>query len=541
MSISIEGARRSFVSAQLTSPGALMLLVATVAAGFFFHVGILDLWENWQRPEYSHGPLIPLISGYLFLRQLKGVPPNNAEVTDRWAGVMVLFLALLVGLAGNIASIEKIVSLAIIIWVGGMILVSFGWSRGKQFWPPVLHLAFMMPLPFFLYWKTSIFLQGVSAEIGVDVIRMMGIPVFLDGKVIDLGTYKLLVAEACSGLRYMFPIMSFTYIFAVLYQGSIWHKATLLLAAVPIAILMNSIRIGIIGILVDNYGIGHAEGFLHLFEGWVIFLLCILAMIGLSKSMQMMSGDRRGLAEVLDVDTSGLGGQLARISDIRPSRALIAMSGVFAVAGLMWNPMSKIEPPWIERESFLVFPMQLGDWRSFHRQELPRDIAAVLQADDYLAANYINPNHRAPVDVFVAWYRDQSKAAIHSPEICIPGGGWEMSEIEQADVRFELLNMNGRQMVIPVNRAIIQKGLDTQLVYYWFDQAGRRLTSDIMAKAHLLISGLQTGRMDGALMRLLTPIHPNETIEDADARLRSMLAAVMPVMPQFIATDLDSD
>ncbi|MEM6934580.1 MAG: archaeosortase/exosortase family protein, partial [Pseudomonadota bacterium] len=163
MSISIDSARRSFLPAQLTSPGALLLLAATAAAGLFFFDGITNLWQNWQRPEYSHGPLIPLISGYLFLRQMKSVPPNHGDVNDRWAGVLVLMLALMIGFVGNVASIEKIVSLSIIIWVGGMVLVSFGWSRGKQFWPPVLHLAFMMPLPFFIYWKTSIFLQGISA------------------------------------------------------------------------------------------------------------------------------------------------------------------------------------------------------------------------------------------------------------------------------------------------------------------------------------------------------------------------------------------
>ena len=100
-------------------------------------------------------------------------------------------------------------------------------------------------------------------------------PVFLDGNVIDLGVYKLMVAEACSGLRYLFPIMSFTYVFAVLYRGPRWHKAVLLLSAVPIAVLMNSFRIGVIGILVDRYGIAQAEGFLHVFEGWVVFLTCI--------------------------------------------------------------------------------------------------------------------------------------------------------------------------------------------------------------------------------------------------------------------------
>ena len=142
-------------------------------------------------------------------------------------------------------------------------------------------------------------------------------PVFLDGNVIDLGVYKLQVAEACSGLRYLFPIMSFTYVFAVLYRGPVWHKLVLLLSAVPLAVLMNSVRIGVIGILVDRYGIAQAEGFLHVFEGWVIFLSCIAILFGMAKAMQRLSGDRRPLGEALDLDFSGLGAQIARVRDRR--------------------------------------------------------------------------------------------------------------------------------------------------------------------------------------------------------------------------------
>ena len=98
----------------------------------------------------------------------------------------LLGFALLIGLAGNIAQIQKITAFGLIIWCGGVILTSFGWARGKQFWPPVVHLCFMLPLPFLLYAKTSIALQFVSSEIGVGFIRMMNIPVFLDGNIIDL-------------------------------------------------------------------------------------------------------------------------------------------------------------------------------------------------------------------------------------------------------------------------------------------------------------------------------------------------------------------
>lgn len=519
--------------------GTLWLVLATVAAAIFFWAGIADLWAAWQAPEYTHGPLIPVISGYLFLRQMKGVPERPGPVRDRWVGVGVLMLALAVGLVGNVTRIEKLVALAIIIWVGGMILVSFGWRRGRQFWPPVLHLAFMMPLPFFLYWKVSLALQFISSELGVEMIRMMGIPVFLSGNIIDLGSYKLHVAEACSGLRYLFPIMSFTYIFAVLYQGSIWHKAILLLSAVPIAILMNAVRIGFIGIIVENYGIEHAEGFMHYFEGWVVFMLCILVILLLARLLQRLAGDRRSLAEVLDLDYSGLDAQLARVRHVRPSAALLGTTAAFAIAAFLWNPLTAPAPPRIDRDPFLVFPRALGEWRGVPNPDLAPEISEVLNADDYLTMSFEAPGTGAPVDFFIAWYRDQARASIHSPEVCIPAGGWEMSKIEAREVVVETGGQSGGQsLAIPVNRAIIQKGLARQLVYYWFDQGGRRLTSDHMAKIYLTFDALWTGRTDGALVRAITPIVPGEPAGAADARLAALLGRAMPVLPRFIETDV---
>lgn len=84
-----------------------------------------------------------------------------------------------------------------------MVLTLFGFRRGITFWPSVLHLVFMLPLPQFLYWRFNTE-QFVSSEIGVWLVGAMGVPVYLDGNIIDLGVYKLQVAEACSGLRYLF-------------------------------------------------------------------------------------------------------------------------------------------------------------------------------------------------------------------------------------------------------------------------------------------------------------------------------------------------
>jgi exosortase len=101
------------------------------------------------------------------------------------------------------------------------------------------------------------------------------VPVFLEGNIIDLGVLRLHVAEACSGLRYLFPIMSFSYIFAVLYRGPMWHKAVLLISAAPITVFMNSVRIAVAGIIAQEYGTDWLDGFTHFFEGWVIFITCV--------------------------------------------------------------------------------------------------------------------------------------------------------------------------------------------------------------------------------------------------------------------------
>lgn len=310
------------------------LIVATLAALVFFDDGVRALLEAWQLPEYSHGPLIPVLSALLFLRQLKTVPENHGAADRRWIGVVLVVIALLFGLLGKLATISDIVAYAMILWVGGVLLISFGWSTGKHFWPPVLHLVYMLPLPGVLYYKLTTWLQFVSSELGVWFLKLLAIPVFLDGNIIDLGVTKLHVAEACSGLRYLFPILSFSYVFAVLYRGPTWHKAILLISAAPITVLMNSVRIAVAGYIVNTWGLEWVDGFSHFFEGWVIFLICILLLFGLARIMLLFNRKKMTLVDALDLDTHGLGTQAMRLRLVQPSAALISAALIFLVAAV---------------------------------------------------------------------------------------------------------------------------------------------------------------------------------------------------------------
>lgn len=512
------------------TPGTAWLALACLGAALFFWPGLVAMAEAWQQPEYSHGPLIPVLSAFLFLRHLKHVPAAPGPVPDRWPGLAVIVLALGLGGFGRLIQIDDFAAYGLILWVGGLLLISFGWQVGRQFWPPVLHLVYMLPLPGVLYYGLSTNLQLISSELGVSFLRFLDVPVFLDGNIIDLGVFKLHVAEACSGLRYLFPILSFSYIFAVLYRGPMWHKAVLLVSAVPITVLMNSVRIAIAGVIVNNFGLEHLEGFSHFFEGWVIFLACVLILFALAWLMLRLRRDRMGLAEALDLDTTGLGPQAARLRFVAASRAMVLGAVLVLGAAAAWQAVPSREAVAVGRDPFVLFPRRLNDWVSGPPLQLDQDIEAVLAADDYHAALFRKPGEAAHIDLFVAWYEDQLTGGTHSPEVCIPGAGWEIAELKQ--IASPVPGPDGAAFTL--NRAIIQKGVSRMLVYYWFDQQGSRTASAFAAKWNLTLGKIRDGRNDGALVRLITPINPGEEDAIAEARLNAMLANTLPVLPRFV-------
>lgn len=515
----------------VNSLGLFWFVLLVAGSVPIFWIGFVSLAQAWSTPEYSHGPLIPIISLYLFLRELRQMPPMATDAPRRRGpGLALLTLGLAIAIFGNMARVPDIVTYAMIIWVGGVVLTVFGWDRGRHHLLPVLHLVFMLPLPQIVYWQMNIVLQTISSQIGVWVVSMAGIPVYLDGNVIDLGVYKLQVAEACSGLRYLFPILSFTYLFAILYRGPFWHKAALMLSAVPLTILMNSFRIGVIGILVNSYGIEQAEGFLHFFEGWVIFLACIGLLFLMAIGLQRLTPNPLPLSDAIDLDTRGMAPILARILSIRPSAALAAAAVLTLGVSMAWAVRGPGEAMPIDRQPFSLFPRQFGEW-SGSASSLDPEIAQVLAATDYVNIAYVAPGERDYVHFFSAFYENQTNGSgIHSPEVCLPVGGWEIYSLQPHQV-----DMPGTPYGnFTVNRAVIQKGLSKQLVYYWFEQRGKRMTNDVAAKASVIWDGIALGRTDGALVRYVTPINANEPESAADERIQRLMTGSLTSLPRFI-------
>jgi exosortase D (VPLPA-CTERM-specific) len=298
---------------------------------------------------------------------------------------------------------------------------------------------------------------------------------------------------------------------------------------VPIAVLMNSFRIGVIGVMVDRYGIGHAEGFLHFFEGWIIFISCIVILFGMAVTMRMLSGDRKPLGDAIDMDFTGLGHQVARVLTVEPSRALATAALLTAALSAAWILTPARAAVEVNRDPYTLFPREIEGWSGISTTLEP-EIEAVLGADDYFTAFYRNPAENTGVDLFLSYYASQTEGdAIHSPEVCLPGAGWEVASIQPTEI-----DLPGSRMgTVALNRAVIQRGLERQLVYYWFEGRGRQMTNDFAAKFYTLADGLTMGRTDGGLVRVITPIGPDGEAA-ADERLQRFLTVATDRLHRFL-------
>jgi len=509
------------MSVRILAPGLFLLAMAVML--FTFREGLAGMVAWWDEPEYSHGYLIPFISLYLLavrLELLERVKPSAS-----WLGVGVVLCGLAGFFLGELSALYVIVQYAFVLTLWGLVITQVGWRGLKVLWPVLLFLLFMVPLPRFIQWNLSNDLQLISSQLGTGFLRLAGIPVFLQGNVIDLGNYKLQVVEACAGLRYLFPLMAFALLCAVMFRGAIWQRLLLFFSSLPTPIVMNSFRIAVTGVLVNSYGTSAAEGFLHYFEGWVIFTLCLAFLFMEMWALARVSGS--SLDDVFDLQLPGrdaLPGLTMLLSPNRPLGAAVLMLvlaalGSFAIA----NRVEEVPA----RTPLTAFPLKIGDWRGTE-SVLPPEQLEELKLTDYIMAGYARPGLDQPVELYVAYYASQRKgASIHSPKACLPGGGWVIDEFSQILVEGAGPDSAAGD-ALEVNRSLISLGSQRMLVYYWFQQRGRNITNEYLAKWYIFRDSLLMNRTDGALVRVITVLPEGSDVEAADQRLQEFIRVAAP-------------
>ena len=500
--------------------GLALLIVAGLAVTFRDGLGLMLDW--WVEPEYQHGYLIPVVSLYLIWARL--IELERTPTGESWLGVALVVLGLVGFLIGELSALYAIIQYSFLVTLWGVVLTAIGWRGTRVIWAGLFFLLFMIPWPRFLQWGLSNELQLISSQIGTAFLRLVGVSVFLEGNVIDLGTYKLQVVEACSGLRYLFPLASFAFFCAYIFRGPFWQRAIIFALAAPITVVMNSFRIAVTGMLVNSYGIEQAEGFLHYFEGWVIFVACI-ALLFLTMALFALAS-RRKLSEVFEVEIPELA-DLRIFTNWRSVGAPIVAATALLIAGAAGSIAIQNRAEAIPRHvSLATFPLAIGQWQGTEGR-LEQEILDQLKVTDYLTTTYVRTGDRYPAQLYVAYYDSQRKgASVHSPKACLPSGGWRIDEFTQVQVADALADGSA----LPVNRALISMGQNKALIYYWFMQRGRYLTNEYLVKWFIFWDSLTKNRTDGAMVRVMVPIADAADVEAADEIALGFIRDVHPTL-----------
>ena len=249
----------------------LFCAISLTVAAFFPY--LQSLVGAWNSEEYGHGYFIPVLSfliGWNILAEKKPVTRPS------WAGIIVIIIGFSFLTLAELSAFEPPAHYGLILCIAGLFLSFFGVQYTKAIAFPLIYLFFCIPLPRLIQVSLSSEMQLMSSTLGVVILQTLGVSVFQEGNIIDLGHQKLQVVEACNGLRYLFPFMSLSFLVAFLFQGSLWKRAIIFLSSVPITIFMNSARIAWVGILVNWKGPSMAEGIVHDLQGWTVFAACLI-------------------------------------------------------------------------------------------------------------------------------------------------------------------------------------------------------------------------------------------------------------------------
>ncbi len=298
--------------------GWLVLIIAFV---WFYWFSIEKLVRTWYTQEdYQHGFFVPLFSLVLLWLRRDMIIPFSGR--GSWWSLPFFALWAVMFWGGIYFRLDSVPELSMMPFFVGMTLFIGGWQGVQWAWPAVLFLVFMIPLPAVAQGAASHQLQAVSTRLSTFTIQTLGIPAVSQGNVIvltDIPEKPLKVAEACSGIRMLMLFFAICVGMAFLSRKPVWERLLLVISAVPIAVISNSIRIVLTGALCEVayhwptlMSVDWAYDFMHKTAGYMMMpiglILLWIEMYLLSKLLIMPTPDRPlmvgRLAETEAVKTS---------------------------------------------------------------------------------------------------------------------------------------------------------------------------------------------------------------------------------------------
>lgn len=182
------------------------------------------------------------------------------------------------------------------------------------------------------------------------------------------------------------------------------------------------------------------------------------------------------------------------------------------------------------RESLAEMPLRIGNWTGGASQTIESRVMAVLGVDDYVNRTYWSPD-LFPTHLYVGYYQSQrSGDTMHSPLNCLPAAGW--NPVERSHIKIPI----GNGAAIEINRIVIVKGIEKQVVLYWYQSHGRAIASEYWGKIYTVLDAVRTNRTDAALVRVICPVAGMDAASETDAEERAVefTKTLFPLLNRFL-------
>jgi len=253
-----------------------------------------DLFRGlWSKDEQAHGPIVLAISCWLFYRKWPDMWEASAGSPSSAAGWPIFIFGLLLYVIGRSQDI-LIFEIGSLIWLlAALLLLLRGTKALKTQWFPLFFMLFMIPLPGPLVDAVTMPMKMAVSYVAEQVLYGIGYPIARQGVILQIGQYKLLVADACAGLHTLFTLEAL----GLLYLNIVRHNSTirniaLAIFIVPISFTANVIRVMTLTLVTYHFGDAAGQGFLHGFAGMVLFLSALLLIIGVDSLLQAFVKNR---------------------------------------------------------------------------------------------------------------------------------------------------------------------------------------------------------------------------------------------------------
>lgn len=263
-------------------------LIVLAGLCFLYVPSFIDLFEGlWSTPEQAHGPIVLGVFLWLLYRQWPAMLARSAGRPSSAAGWPILIIGLLLYVLGRSQEI-LIFEIGSLIWVlVAVLLIQRGMAAVKAQWFALFFMIFMIPLPGTIVDAITMPMKIAVSAVAENILYWLSYPIARSGVILQIGHYKLLVADACAGLQTLFTLEALGLLYLKLtHSDSALRNTILAILIVPISFAANVIRVMVLTLVTYYYGDAAGQGFMHGFAGMVLFVSALGIILGADLVLQ---------------------------------------------------------------------------------------------------------------------------------------------------------------------------------------------------------------------------------------------------------------